>query len=168
MNWDVVSAVAEVIGAIAIVVSLIYVGIQVNDGTRAARSATASDAASVMQAWYLEVGSDPQKSTAFLNGMASPDALTREEFYQFTMMLHAGFLAFQNAYYLSQEGTLDGGLQRSITNVMLAVKDQPGFHLYWNDRKQMFNPSFVGFVDKLLESDVRLPLSTYPAPQLQE
>jgi hypothetical protein len=168
MDWDAVSAIAEVIGAIAIVVSLIYVGVQVNDGTRAARSATASDAASVMQAWYLEVGSDAQKSKLFLNGMANPDAFSREEFYQFTMMLHAGFLAFQNAYYLSQEGTLDGGLQRSITNVMLAVKDQPGFHLYWNDRKQMFNPSFVGFVDNLLESDERLPLATYPVPQQDE
>ena len=100
--------------------------------------------------------------------MANPDSLSREELYQFTLMMHAGFLAFQNAYYLSQEGTLDPGLQRSITNIILGAKEQPGLQLYWNDRKQMFNPGFVEFVDDLLASDARLPLTSYPSPELNE
>ena len=100
--------------------------------------------------------------------MANPDSLSREALYQFTMMMQAAFLAFQNAYYLSQEGTLDPGLQRSITNIILGVKDQPGLKFYWNDRKQMFYPGFEEFVDDLLASDARLSLASYPSPEQNE
>jgi len=43
-----IESIAEVIGAIAIVVSLIYVGIQVNDSALATRSATANDTSAAM------------------------------------------------------------------------------------------------------------------------
>ncbi len=165
LEWG---ALGELIGGIAIIGSLIYVGFQVKDNARATRSAAANDASVAMQSWYLEIGSDAEKSAAFLNGMANPDSLSREEFFQFTMMTHAAFLAFQNAYYLSQEGTLDPGLQRSITNIILGVKDQPGLHVYWNERKQLLYPGFVEFVDDLLASDAGLPLSSYPSPEQSE
>ena len=165
LEWG---ALGELIGGIAIIGSLLYVGVQVKNSARATRSATANDASVHMQAWYLEIGSDAEKSAVFLNGMANPDSLSREEFFQFTMMTHAAFLAFQNAYYLSQEGTLDPGIQRSITNIILGVKDQPGLHVYWNERKQLLYPGFVEFVDDLLASDEHMPLTSYRSPEKSE
>jgi len=44
------ASLAEIIGAVAIVVSLIYVGIQVNDSNRAIRSAAVNDANVSVQA----------------------------------------------------------------------------------------------------------------------
>ena len=56
------ASVAEIAGAIAVIVSLIYVGYQVNDNTAAIRSAAANDASVAMQTWYLEMGSNPEAS----------------------------------------------------------------------------------------------------------
>ena len=53
---------AEIVGAFAVVVSLVYVGIQVNDGVGASRSASVNDANVALQSWYLEVGSNEQAS----------------------------------------------------------------------------------------------------------
>ena len=47
------ASIAEIIGAFAVVISLIYVGVQVNDSAGAARSASANDANSAVQDWYL-------------------------------------------------------------------------------------------------------------------
>ena len=55
-----VASVAEPIGAVAIVISLIYVGIQVNDSTRAVRSATANETSAAISSWYTQVGGNPQ------------------------------------------------------------------------------------------------------------
>jgi len=52
------ASIAEIIGAVAVIVSLIYVGLQVNDNTAAVRSAAANDASVAMQVWYLEMGSN--------------------------------------------------------------------------------------------------------------
>ncbi len=35
MNWDAISAIGEIVGAIAVVVTLIYLGRQIRQGTKA-------------------------------------------------------------------------------------------------------------------------------------
>ena len=45
--------IAEVVGAFAVVVSLIYVGVQVNDSNKAVRSDSVNDANVAVQECYL-------------------------------------------------------------------------------------------------------------------
>ena len=54
MQW------AEIVSAIAIVVSLIYVGIQLTDNTSATRSDTASHASAEFASWYALVATDEE------------------------------------------------------------------------------------------------------------
>ena len=144
------ASIAEVIGAVAIVISLIYVGVQVTDSTRAVRSATANETASALSSWYAQLGNNLQASQVFIDGMTSPESLSREELFQFVVQFHGLFLEYQAAYYLSQEGTLDVELQEAITNTLLGVRDQPGFALYWGQRRGLFKSDFRGYVDDLL------------------
>lgn len=113
------------------VVSLIYVGIQVSDSTRAVRSAAANDASVAMQNWYLQVGTSAQTSSLLINTMRGTVELSVEEEYQFLMIMNDIFLAFQNSYLLVKEGTLDPSISESITTVILGVKHLPGFKRYW-------------------------------------
>ena len=48
MNLQDWAYIAEIVGGIAVIVSLIYVGLQVNDSACAVRSAAASDATMAM------------------------------------------------------------------------------------------------------------------------
>jgi len=141
---------AEIIGAAAIVVSLIYVGIQVDDSTRAVRSAAANDTASALSAWYAQLGTNAQASTVFLNAMTNPDSLSREELFQFVVQMHGLMMEYQAAYYLSQEGTLDEELQESITATLLGVRDMPGFAIYWQQRRGLFKPTYRDYVENLI------------------
>ena len=133
-----IAHIAEIIGAVAIVLSLIFVGIQLNDSTRATRSATANESISTVTAWYSELGHNEQSSALFWNALADPTALTPEEWVQFVFNLHGLMLPFQNSYYLAQEGTLDAEVQQSITEAIVAAKEQPGFHLFWRQRRGIF------------------------------
>ena len=70
---------AEIIGAFAVVVSLLYVGIQVNDSASAVRSASANDANVALQNWYLQIGSDRETSELFYTALTSEAALSNQE-----------------------------------------------------------------------------------------
>jgi len=144
------ASIAEVIGAVAIVISLIYVGVQVNDSTRAVRSATANETSAAVASWYTQVGSNPQASQVFIDGMTNPESLSREEWIQFIFLTHGALTEYQAAFYLGQEGTLDAGLQESITTVILGVRRQPGFALYWEQRGDFFEPDFKSYVQSLV------------------
>ena len=86
--------IAEIIGAFAVVISLIYVGVQVNDSAGAVRSASANDANVAVQNWYLQIGSDQQSSELFYEALTSEEALSNQEEFQFLIMFHGIFLAF--------------------------------------------------------------------------
>ena len=146
------ASIAEVVSAIAIFISLIYVGIQVNDSTRAVRSATANELAATFATLYIEVGIDPKASQVLLDGFANPESLSREETAQFVYIMHGLFLQYQAAYYLSQEGTLDEELRESVTNTILGLRDLPGLLFYWGQRRDLFKPSFREHVNSLLSS----------------
>ena len=70
-NLSHMASIAEIIGAFAVVISLIYVGVQVNDSATAVRSASANDANVALQNWYLQIGSDEQTSGLFYEGLTS-------------------------------------------------------------------------------------------------
>lgn len=147
-----IASVAEVIGAVAIVVSLIYVGIEVNDSTRAVRSATANETSAALSSWYAQMGTNPQAIQMFGTGMTNPESLSRDEFLQFLFQMHGLMLEYQAAYYLSREGTLDAELQEATTNTLLGVRDLPGFILYWEQRKGLFRADFRQYVEELVQS----------------
>jgi len=145
--------IAEIVSAVAIVISLLYLAIQVNESTRAVRSAATNDAATAVQSWYMAVGSSEQTSRLWFHGVTDPDSLSREELFQFVMMTHAVMLGFQNSFNLAEQGTLDIEIRESITNTIIGVKDLPGFDLYWRQRASLFRPGFREYIDELTSRD---------------
>ena len=123
--------------------------------TRNTRSATANESVSMVVAWYREIGNSERSSSLFYNALADPEALTPEEWYQFVMITHGLFLAFQNSYYLAREGTLDERINQSITEALIGVKDLPGFQLFWRQRKALLFPEFQDYVDTTISTDRR-------------
>ncbi len=152
---------AEVVAAIAVVISLIYVGIQVNDSTRAVRAAAANDANVAMQNWYIAVGSSLQTSEIMISGMGGTADFTTAEEYQFLMMMHGIFLGIQNSYLLVEEGTLDPRVSETIAAAILGVKDLPGFKEYWRQRKNLLYPGFVDYIEKLISDPFTPPVDLY-------
>jgi hypothetical protein len=155
------ASVAEILGAVALIVSLIYVGYQVNLNTSAIRSAAANDASVAMQTWYLEMGSNRQSSDMWFNAMTSPEPLATHDEFQFMMMMHAVLLGMQNSYLLSREGTIDVEFREGITIAIVAVKDLPGMRRFWRQRKGFFHSGFAEYVDGLLAREAIETLDMY-------
>ncbi len=149
-----VALLTEIIGGIAIVISLIFVGIQFKENTKATKSATANAANAITVAWYVETGNSAQSSQLLWNYIKNPKSITsKAEKYQVTILLHGLILSFQNNYYLANEGTLDQNVQESLTASISAIKNQPGFHDYWENRKSLFFEEFRDYITSILESD---------------
>jgi hypothetical protein len=161
MNWDAISAVGEIVGAIAVVATLIYLARQIKDSARAARSQAITNATTGMQAFYQEVGSNPQTCELFLEGFTNPEALSGQAQFQFVMLVHTVFLGYQRGYYLAQEGTLDEGFRDSVAAGIVAVNQLPGVHLYWRQRKAFFQPEFADWVEGLLDGEPLTDMDAY-------
>ena len=161
------ASIAEIIGAFAVVISLIYVGIQVNDSAGAVRSAAANDANVAIQSWYLQIGSSQQTSELFYTALTSEEALSNEEEFQFLMMTHAIFLGFQNSYLLFEEGTIDAELREALTSVITGVSGLPGMKRYWRQRKSYLHSGFAEWAEPIFSRDPDITVDIYQLPQAE-
>ena len=148
--------VAEILGGIAILITLLFVGIQFKENAKATKSANASSTIAALANWYVEMGNNSESSDLFYNFMADPDVLTPQQRFQAIMNAHGAFIIFQNSYYLVKEGTLDSETQNSLTSVVLGVVDQPGFTLYWEQRESFFFKEFREFIDDIIKNGERV------------
>jgi len=161
MNWESVSAIGEMLSAVAVIVTLIYLAIQIRDSARASRSAAVTDATTAMQAFYQELGSNPQTSLLFLSALRNPGSLSQEDQFQYLMIMHSAFLGFQRSFFLAQEGTLDVELRDSVGTAISAVGHLPGMALYWRQRKGFFQPEFIAWVEGLMQREPPTGMEAY-------
>ena len=143
---------AEIVGNVAIIFSLLFVGLQIADSTKEMRAAAAHNATESLQSWYVEMGTSAQAAEVFRQGMNDPSVLSNEEKFQFLMSFHSAILAYQHVYFLGIEGTLDESLYQAMSATMGAAAPTKGFQWYWKQRGHFFTPEFRGFIEKLMLS----------------
>ena len=69
MHWDAIIAVAEIIGVIAIIASLIYVGVQVRQSTEFARAGIVNDTSTSWANASALLASDAELADIFVRGI---------------------------------------------------------------------------------------------------
>ncbi len=97
MNWAAISGIAESIGAIGVIGSLIYVGFQIRQITVAAERTnarlTASDHARAVQSMQ-----DEQVADIVLRGLTDLESLTPVELYRFDLAFTGWLEAIEQAH----------------------------------------------------------------------
>ena len=74
---------AEIVGSVAIVLSLIFVGLQLSENSKQVRSETAHNVTAGLQSWYNGLGVSAQASAIWRKGMSDPESLSKDEAVQF-------------------------------------------------------------------------------------
>ena len=148
LEWG---ALGELIGGIAIIGSLIYVGIQIRQNTRAVRGSTLQMNTDFWGTLFLRLA-EPEMSQAYAAGMVGQPDIRPAHYTQFFFICRAMFLGLENQYYQFRHGILDQatylGYERSIQTQLLAF---PGFRIWWQQSRAVFSPAFVAHVDSMIE-----------------
>lgn len=140
-------------GVGAVVISLVFVDVQLRETTRATRAAAASAVSTATSEWYWNLGCSAQASAVALTFLTGPERLSKEEQYQAMMLFHGVLLLFQNSHYLSKQRALDSTIHNTVLEAIVAVKTTPGWALYWKERRGYFHPAFQAYIESLISTD---------------
>lgn len=154
MNWDAFSAVSSALATTAITVSVIYLAIQVRTSTKATYSQTYQFATQALGELALALGSSKDLSRIFVHGLADPDSLEREEYYQFSYLMLSTFRRYENIFYQWQSGTIDEDFWNGHRNNFLWFFFQPGGQRFWDERRGSFSNRFRKFLDNSTSEDL--------------
>ena len=103
-----VKSIMEIVGLIAVVFGLIFVGIEVRQNTAAIQAETLQGLNDSSQEFLLFLASNPDLLEIQLKVDSDPGSLSGIEERQFSMLERSRWLRSQNAYFQHQRGTLGG------------------------------------------------------------
>ena len=144
--------IAEMVGAVAVVVSLLYVGIQINANTVEVRAASRQQLINRSFIATHNVATSPELA-GVLTKVAEGTQLTAQELTQYSYFVRGMLYDIQEAYFLYSEGRLDEGYWQTRIAIFMAYMENPAARdVYLRDKKlTVLHPEFVKWVDHTIE-----------------
>lgn len=149
LEWEAISAVAEIVGAAAVVVSLIYLAVQIRQSGRIGRLAAHQSLSDSISAAMEPFYSDTEMSRIWHLAATAPDELSPEERERFGIALYLIFGKFYNAYLLAD---IDPVLSGRYLELMDRFLVRPGVQSWWERQRTHFDPEYAALVQSRLEA----------------
>ena len=137
----------QVIGALAVVISLIYVALQIRQNTNAVRSATAQTVHEHFANWYNLIAADAELAQIAAKGLRDYASLSEQEKVRFIATFMAFISYSQNAFLKWREGLLKPALWLGWEQVMMNLFGAPGGKALWKERSYLFGEEFRRYIE---------------------
>jgi len=140
---------AEILGAVAVVISLIYVGFSVNQNTSAVLVAN-HQALVAMDLTTTDWFKDPDFTAAHILSMEGIDKLSPIQRTQVGTYVAGKLNAWEFAFLTHENGMMKDNIWQGWNAHYISVLNQPAGEWFWRNERESFSPSFVLYVDSFL------------------
>jgi len=142
LNWDAIAAIGEILGAIAVVISLVYVAAQVGQNTKALRRSASAEAVAAIRDWNRDIAVNPELNRVYRQGIEGLASLTDGDRAQFGVIVFNLFKTFEDLQYQYLNGAMDPQVWSGWENIARVSLTSPGCREYYETRHSYFNPHF--------------------------
>ena len=152
---EVAALVAEIVGAVAVVISVAYLAAQVSEGNKELRSQSHYNALSLGQRPF-EIELENAELAAIISvGYENPEELTSEQWYRFSQYQIMAFNAWEYYYYEHKKDAIPEQLWVGANAYYVQnVSTKPGLWKYWSEYEHIYAEPFHSYVEEFIGNDV--------------
>ena len=156
MSLEQASFLAQIISAVAVVASLLFVGVQLSNATKAAR-ASSSQAHSAMYHSLIAsiINNDDGFARIWREALADLDSLADDDLIRFFAFASALFRFIESSRVQWLRGQLDQEHWHTIEQQSISLAVQPGIRAFWVVRRHWHCDQFQQWFESLPETDAR-------------
>jgi len=140
----------EFIGSFVVLVTVIYLAIQVRHTRLSVQSSSWQNGINQIIDWNFRLAGDEALLEIFHRGMGDPDSLTSEEQLRLSMVLASFLHQFHKWYLDNEKGLVEEKAWLGEANSMITVLSTPGGSRWWKEFGIPFTPEFRAYVDERL------------------
>lgn len=152
MNWEAIGAIGEIIGALAVVISLAYLAIQIRAQNKESRLAAVHEILVGFRE-SMRSFSSGDLTEIFVKANNDFDSLSDSE----ALKLYSGVLPmirlWEEAYIQNDKGRLENQYWEGINCQYSSYLDLPAFARVWKLRGKHFDKNFQNFVNSSTKSE---------------
>ena len=149
MNWDAISAISQLIGSLAVVLSVLYLAVQVHQSTRVAKLAMQDAAAAALRDVTKPLMENSELERIWRVGLEDISVLSVEERARFFHATYQFLKAFESIHFHHVYGMMDRDLWEGWHGLLRHYVFAPGMAHYWKLRPEVFSERFRNFVSSL-------------------
>lgn len=149
----------EVIGAIATILTLAYLAIQIRQNSLQMREATrvgktrAMDSTVEAFSRYRAMLTEPENAELYVRGLASYRTLSEVDQVRFRSIIEEYIFAYAAMFLRLKAETYDGTTWEAQIAAAAKVVEGPGVSEWWAERKHIYGAEFVKTLDSYLAKD---------------
>ena len=147
MTLEQLSALAQIVGAGAVLASLIFVGLQIRQNTHSQRVVAVESLAAAIAAINVPAMQSPALGTALATALKDWSLASHDERVIAHYFLFSFFKLHEQAWYQYKSRVLDDAQWLGWENLIRAYYHSPGVQqVWWPRRRQAFSPQFQTYL----------------------
>lgn len=147
MSLEDLGNLGEFIAALAVVVSLVYLAVQIRQNTRSVRVSSYQVAVSSIADWSREVSLSSDASRIYAVGLRDPDQLNPDETLRLYFQLISLFRNYENLFYQHHQGMIDDSAWAGWAYHMVRSYWSPGVQRWWPIWRMTCHAEFRAFLE---------------------
>lgn len=148
MNWEAIGAIGEVLGAIGVIATLLYLAIQIHQNTKAIRGATLD---SITERKQFELNWSSEIAPAWRKVINDPHSLTDDESWQVLEWMTAALTARQNEFFQYKHGLIDQEIWEASEKIIQVCLGTEWGRNWWKEyAPSLFTNPFIEIVNETL------------------
>ena len=153
MDWEAIGAIGEVVGGLAVILTLIYVARQIRQGTGAVLAANHEGMASAIRTMRHAVAQDPALAELVLRGESGNEALSEVDARRFEEFVQSQFEIWEQAFLNFQQGTIDEVTWAGWDGFGREKMVSRGHRKVWRKRRLECYEPFREYIDREVFTD---------------
>jgi hypothetical protein len=159
MSLQDLGSLGEFIGSIAVVLSLLYLAVQIRQNTKTERTASRQTILDTFSAALWDLGASPERQRVLMAGLANFETLSDQDkvIFQLIMTRYTGNL--YNGLLLRRADMLDEETFSIIADALMSTVVTRGGRQWWAVSRESASPTTRDYIDRRLSSSDDLPPS---------
>ena len=150
MDWEVISAVSDAVGAIAVVASVIYLATQIKRQTTESKLAATRDLSARRVDAMKSILGDEAVAEIYLRGIRDYESLQGVDRMRASMVFHITMRNAEQDFIHMGTGHADDPYLESVDHVLSNGVVARGFRQWWKTTGEGFNKKFQDHVNELI------------------
>ena len=144
--------VAEIVGGITIVLSLIFVGYEIQRNSQTQIRATTQNVISEYNAALETLSESVEMACIYAHGVQDFSGLAGADQVRLSAFLLRWNRVVEDIFYLERDGAVEPQIWLAIESQQREVAQLPGFQQWFSLRKHWMSPDYQAFVSGLIET----------------
>ena len=155
MNWEAIGAAAEIIGATAVVISLLYVAVQIRQSNRESQSSTAWAITNSLNNFAGRITANSDLASVWTRGLEDFNALDDMDQERFVVLIAEWYNVLMALYRTRDLSPLPESYWKQAKATFLMYMDKPGFRDCVMTRRVNFEDDIYNDIVKSYEATVK-------------